>query len=222
MQTSIVGNGSHYHSNLDAFNSSLSLEDGNPYAYVQLPQLQATREAISIVNQDVKITDMDAFTDYNIAVLNSEQVNVNVRGRTALHEMSFPTTIVDYRKTATMQGLNKLNGFTGNVTFNNYLYATDTLLGTTTLNNLTLYPGNNTLPMRSIIIIINQTFVLEEIINDPKSTLLPVDIVGNSSVYDELHLSYFEKAFQSVTLSVTLDIDKALAAAAAGIHVGGF
>ncbi len=69
--------------------------------------------------------------------------------------------------------------------------------------------------MRSIV---NQTLVLEEIVSDPKNTLLPVDIVGNSSVYNGLHLSYFEKALQSVSLSVTLDVGKALAAA--GISPG--
>ncbi len=104
VQTSTIRNASPYHPNLDAFNASLSLDGGNPYAYVELPELHATKQAISIVNQDVKITDMDAFTVYNVAVLNSEQVKVDVYGQTALHEMRFPSITVDYRKTATMQG----------------------------------------------------------------------------------------------------------------------
>lgn len=104
VQNSTIGNGSPYHPNLDAFNASLSLAGGQPFGYVELPKLHATSQATSIVDQEVQIFDLDAFTDYNIAVLSNEQVKVNVRGRTALHEGRFPTTTIDYRKTATMQG----------------------------------------------------------------------------------------------------------------------
>ena len=56
------------------------------------------------MDQDVIITDADAFIAYNEAVLNQEEVQVNVKGRTALHEMKLPTTHVDYDKITTMKG----------------------------------------------------------------------------------------------------------------------
>ncbi|KAL6716796.1 hypothetical protein ACLMJK_004708 [Lecanora helva] len=238
-QTGIIGNKSPYHPNLDAFNASLSLDGGAPYAYVKIPKVHATRQATSIVDQEVSIVDLMAFTDYTTSVLQNEEVKVEVKGRTPLHEMSFPTTTVDYKKTATMKGFNKLNGFNvtsfsilltpepdgtnmlgtvyipnptvmtismGNVTFTNYL-PTSIPLGTTTLTNLTLAPGNNTVPMRSTV---NQTLVLEQLQSTYKNGFLPVDIVGNSSVYEGQHLPYFEKALASVTQHVVLDVGSAL------------
>ncbi|KAL9636421.1 MAG: hypothetical protein Q9164_002841 [Protoblastenia rupestris] len=108
LQNSTIGNPSRYHPQLDAFNASLALDGGNPYAYIQIPAIRATRQAISIVDQDVAITDLAAFTAYNEAVLNNEEVKVDVNGRTGLHEGRLPTTTVDYRKTATMKGMKNL------------------------------------------------------------------------------------------------------------------
>jgi len=64
-----------------------------------------------VIDQDVIIKDQASFADYNVAVLQQEKVNVNLKGRTKLHEMRFPDTTVDYDKTVTMNGLNKLQGF---------------------------------------------------------------------------------------------------------------
>ena len=105
MQTAVIGNKSPYHPNLDAFNASLSLDGGSPYAYVQIPKVHATKQAASIVDQDVAIANLMAFTDYTMQVLQNEDVKVKVKGRTPLHEMRFPTTTVDYDKTATMKGV---------------------------------------------------------------------------------------------------------------------
>ncbi|KAL2053437.1 hypothetical protein ABVK25_006431 [Lepraria finkii] len=242
VQTSVIGNGSPYHPNLDAFNASLSLDGRAPYAYIEIPQVHATAQATTVVDQDVSITDLDAFTDYNIAVLQNEDVKLDVKGKTALHEMRFPTNTVNYDKAVTMKGLNKLTGFNvtnftielnpepdgtnmvgtvyipnptvmtismGNVTFDNFIASTTTRIGTTTLTNLTLFPGNNTIPMRSQI---NQTLVLTQILENFKDGMLPIDIVGNSSVYDGQHLVYFEKALASVTQHITLNVGMALKA----------
>ena len=63
--------------------------------------------------------------------------------------------------------------------------------------------------MRSIV---NQTLVLEQIVTTFKNGMLPIDIVGNSSVYNGQHLTYFEKALSSVTQHITLDVGSALKA----------
>ena len=246
LQNSTVENLSSYHPQLDAFNASLSLDGQPPYAYVEIPHIHATRDAISMVDQDVTITDAEAFSAYNVAVLNQEEVKVDVKGHTGLHEMRFPKTTVTYDKTTTMKGLNKLSGFNvtsfsikltpdpdgtnmvgevyipnpsvmtltmGNVTFENILPATSTTpatnIGNTTLNNLVLTPGNNTIPMRSII---NQTIVIEALATTYKDGMLPVDIVGTQAVYNGQHLPYFEKALQSLTQHISLDVGSALKA----------
>ena len=73
--------------------------------------MHATEHAISIVDQDVKITNETAFEEYNAAVLGEEEVQLDVKGRTGLHEMKYPETTVDYHKTVTMKGesMNPLN-----------------------------------------------------------------------------------------------------------------
>ena len=65
--------------------------------------------------------------------------------------------------------------------------------------------------MRSIV---NQTLVLTKLTTDPKfkDGFLPIDIVGNSSVYNGVHLTYFEKTLQSNTLHVALNVKQALSA----------
>ena len=68
------------------------------------------------MDQDVPITDMDAFIAYNEAVLAQEEVKVNVKGQTGLHEMSFPTAHVDYDATATLKGRSDILPYTQNNT----------------------------------------------------------------------------------------------------------
>lgn len=99
----------------------------------------------------------------------------------------------------------------GNVTFNNYVDGD--FIGTSTLSDLVLRPGNNTLPMRSKV---NQTLVIGKVTAKYTDGLLPVDIVGNSSVYEGQHLEYFEKALQSNRQHIVLDVGAALAAVTGG------
>ena len=249
-QNSTIVNNTPYHPQLDAFNASLSLHGSGPYAYVELPHLHATQTGSNLIDQDVTITDLAAFTAYNVAVLNDESVQVDVDGKTTLHEMRFPDTTVTYNTTTTMNGLNKFSGFNvtsfsiklppepdgtnmvgevyipnpsvltlhmGNVTFGNFLpatpYSSPFFIGNSTLENVVLVPGNNTVPMRSTI---NQTLVLDAIGLVYKNGILPVDIVGATSVYNGQHLTYFEAALQSLTQHVKLDVGAALKAATGG------
>lgn len=99
----------------------------------------------------------------------------------------------------------------GNVTFNNYV--DNKFIGTSSLSDLVLKPGNNTVPMRSIV---NQTLVIEKVTGTYKDGMLPVDIVGNSSVYNGQHLGYFEKALQSNRQHITLNVGAGLAALGGG------
>lgn len=105
----------------------------------------------------------------------------------------------------------------GNVTFNNFIHGTQTLIGNSTLTDLVLKPGNNTIPMKSIV---NQTLVITELTSNFKNGMLPVDIVGLSSVYNGQHLPYFEKALASNTQTITLDVGSALAKIGLNISSG--
>ena len=103
-QNTTITNPSDYHPNLDAFNASISLHGRPPYGYIIIPKVHATAHATSIVDQDVKITDEGAFEEYCAKVVAEEEVQVDVRGRTGLHEMRYPETTVDYDKTVTLKG----------------------------------------------------------------------------------------------------------------------
>ncbi|KAL8898593.1 MAG: hypothetical protein Q9207_006626, partial [Kuettlingeria erythrocarpa] len=79
-QDALLTNHNKYHPRLDAFNASLSVGGGagedKPYAYVQLPAVHATETTTTHVDQDVQITDMDAFVDYNTQLLTKESVDL--------------------------------------------------------------------------------------------------------------------------------------------------
>ena len=104
-QVSILRSNSSYHPDLDAFNASLSLNGtGSPYAYINIPATHATTIAYSTVNQTVQIVDLDRFADYTAALISSEEIAVAVQGRTGLHEMRFPTTMVNFDKVTILKG----------------------------------------------------------------------------------------------------------------------
>ncbi|MCJ1244257.1 hypothetical protein MMC30_001455 [Trapelia coarctata] len=246
-QVSTSLNDSPYHPHLDAFNASLALEGNNPYTYVTIPAIDAEANSTVIVDQDVAITDLKAFTDYNIALLQNEKINIAIQGSTSLHEMKFPTTTVNFNKVVTINGLNKLSGFNitsinillkplpdgtnmaGTVSIPNASPITfsmgnvimdvlhdGTRIGTSTLPDLTLYPGENIVNTTSVV---NQTTVLTLITTTYHDGMIPLDFVGTSSVFDGVHLTYFEEALKSVTQHVVLDAGKALSAI--GLNITG-
>jgi len=95
----------------------------------------------------------------------------------------------------------------GDVTQN--LYVNGQYIGNNTIPNLTLVPGNNVFNFTGIS---DQATVLNLISTTYTNGILPVTIIGNSSVVNGQHIPYFEQALQSVPLHVDLDVGSALAA----------
>lgn len=104
----------------------------------------------------------------------------------------------------------------GNVTFNTFV--NDTLIGNATIQDFVLKPGNNSYSMRGVT---DQVTVLSMLQNNYPSGILPVRIVGNSSIYNGQHLTYYEKALQANTQHLNLNVGAALAAAGINITGGG-
>ncbi|KAL8788554.1 MAG: hypothetical protein Q9213_001627 [Squamulea squamosa] len=210
-QTAKLTNHNKYHPRLDAFNASLSVggAEDKPYAYIQLPEVHATETTYTHVDQEVQITDMDAFIDYNTQLLTKESVDLVVRGRTKLHEMRLPVTTVDYHKTIHMKGLNGLSGFNvtsfsikltpepdganmvGEVLIPNPSVLTISM-GNVTFNNFVDGTFIGTSLLSDLVLkpgdnnvpmrsTVTQTFVIETVVGKYKDGMLPVDIVGNSS-----------------------------------------
>lgn len=82
-----------------------------------------------------------------------------------------------------------------------------TPVGVATIKDLVLVPGNNTFEMRAVT---NQTTVVTMIFTDYKQGILPIDVVGKTATFNNQSLAYYEKALQSNTLRINLDVIDAL------------
>ncbi|KIN07058.1 hypothetical protein OIDMADRAFT_36718 [Oidiodendron maius Zn] len=80
------------------------------------------------------------------------------------------------------------------------------VVGNATINDLTLYPGDNNVLMSSIV---DQTKVVESM--DASSGIVTVEILGNSSVYNGKHIPYYEKALSRTALSLDINLKQVLA-----------
>jgi hypothetical protein len=96
----------------------------------------------------------------------------------------------------------------GNVTMN--LSIDGESIGTALLPNLVLKPGENNSTMSSIL---DQEGlpVISLVQEKYKDGVIPLEIVGNSSIRNGEHLEYFEEAIKSNTIKVNLDVGPALA-----------
>jgi hypothetical protein len=97
----------------------------------------------------------------------------------------------------------------GNVTMN--LSVNGTNIGTALLPNLVLHPGANNVSMQSIV---KQITVIGLVKSTYQDKIIPLDIVGNSSVSTQNgdHLTYFEDAIKSNVIRVDLNVGPALEA----------
>lgn len=103
----------------------------------------------------------------------------------------------------------------GNVTMD--LSVDGKAIGTSLVPNLLLKPGNNVLPMQSKV---DQLTILGLIQSKYKDAVLPIDILGNSSVRNGEHLTYYEDAIKSNLIKLNLDVGPALAGI--GINITSF
>jgi len=215
--------------------------DIKPFAYMQIPAVKADDETTIDIDQELQIADMDQFIAYNKLVVNSEQYRMAIRGRVKVKQSGLPKTTVNYNKVVTMKGLNRLSGLNitstkilldpesdgtnmlGNVTIPNPsvmavnmgnvtldLSVAGLAIGSALIPNLQLNPGDNHLQMRTIA---NQTTVLKLVMGKYTNGILPIDVIGNSSINAAGdHLPYFEQAIRENTLHMNVDVGTALAA----------
>jgi hypothetical protein len=83
-----------------------------------------------------------------------------------------------------------------------------TPIGNAHLSNVTLVPGNNTLPLRATT---NETLVLGLVQANPAYLKgLPVDIAVQNSTMNGVVIPYFTRALQANPLHVSLDVAQAI------------
>ncbi|KAF2026486.1 hypothetical protein EK21DRAFT_74074 [Setomelanomma holmii] len=237
---SVIRSDSSYHPTIDGFTAALSLEGKQPFLHMKIPITQSEAVTNVTVDQDVKFTSVEAFTEYTKFVIGAEEFKVYLDGKTKIHLKGLPSMNVDYDKVVTMKGLNSLKGLNitsirvlapalsdgsnmvgtvyipnpsvmtldlGNVTMN--LSVDGKSIGTSLLPDLVLRPGNNTVPMQARV---DQLTVIGLIQSKYKNAVLPLDVIGNSSVKDGKHLTYYEEAIKSNTIKLDLNVGPALSA----------
>jgi hypothetical protein len=98
-----------FHPTLDEFQAALFLENTEPnikpFGYITIPRLHAGALETITIDQELQIADPEQFGLYNIAVLNSDNYRVAVRGRTNLHLGAFPVVKVNFNKVITSKGM---------------------------------------------------------------------------------------------------------------------
>lgn len=94
----------------------------------------------------------------------------------------------------------------GNVTMN--LSVDDKPIGYALIPNVLLKPGDNQMPMQSHV---QQIEILQLVTTKYKNAVIPLDIIGNSTIKDGVHLTYYETALSHNAIRLDLSVAEALA-----------
>lgn len=100
-----IGVSSIFKPELHEFDVSMSMEGSDKeFLSLTIPALQARDGVIVEADQRAELADVDAFTDFAVKMMLSEEITINVNGVAPLKLGALPTTDVDYRKTVTLKG----------------------------------------------------------------------------------------------------------------------
>ncbi|KAI5466401.1 hypothetical protein BGZ63DRAFT_347553 [Mariannaea sp. PMI_226] len=114
--------------NIDAFEGEMYLEDyepHTPFLSVQFPKTNGDKHQLVNISQQVNITDMDAFSRFNVWFHNNETVRVTLNGKTKVKPSGLDRKYdVTFKKTVTFKGLNMFDGTT--VTNGHISFSSDT------------------------------------------------------------------------------------------------
>ncbi|KAI1369337.1 hypothetical protein F5Y08DRAFT_293073 [Xylaria arbuscula] len=229
------------HATVDAFQGTMYLADVDPplaFAQIDFPQTStASKQAVN-VSQEIQISDEDAFTTFNKALLSSASVNVQVKGDTHIHvrgiSRAYPAT---FDKTVALTGLNNFDGLSisdpsisirskGNFNATVHIpnpsvltleignttftsYLNDEDVGQTYINNLVLRPGNNTFATSADI---QQLPIVSALTQKPLCELegkLPFRLKGKDVVNNGQVLPYFRDALAASYQNITIDLSEA-------------
>ena len=102
---SVVITNSKYHPELDAFDTKLHLEGSNtPFLQFRSPPVKAVNGTETEVKQRVQITNLDAFTDYTIKSITSDEFTIRLKGKGGLKVDNLPHTTVNYNQKINIKG----------------------------------------------------------------------------------------------------------------------
>ncbi|KAF2968729.1 hypothetical protein GQX73_g4812 [Xylaria multiplex] len=210
------------------------------FAQIEFPRTTSSAMQTINVTQEIQISDQNPLTAFNTALLSSASVKVQIKGNTHIHvqgiSRSFPAI---FDKTVTLTGLNNFDGLSisdpsinaisatnnfngtvhipnpsvltleiGNTTFTNYFNGEE--IGQTYINNLVLYPGDNTFFTSADIA---QLPIINALTQEPFCELqgrLPFQLSGKDVVNNGQVLPYFRDALATNNQSITIDLSEAV------------
>ncbi|KAI9903075.1 hypothetical protein N3K66_002427 [Trichothecium roseum] len=115
VESTITTDGS-VHADIDAFRGDMYLEGADPYvpfASLDFPKTNSDKHQDVDISQSVDITDMDAFTNFNIEFFQKESVDITIKGKTKVKPSGLDRkSKVDFKKTLETKGLNLFKGTT--------------------------------------------------------------------------------------------------------------
>ncbi|KAL4929282.1 DUF3712 domain-containing protein [Aspergillus undulatus] len=231
-QHQVIGTDSVFHPTIYSFDAAVSLLGSAVFATVRVPEVKGNDGAEVHVDQWVDLSDAEAFAGFSTAVMMNEEFKLNIYGEPKLKQGGLPKIDIDYNKTVTMKGLNKLDGFRieslsldlnrddGNNAVGTVFIPNPSVLRLS-MGNLTLdvSAGNGTAVGQSFLndLILEpgnntvpmlsalDTDLLIEFVGEIGSTL-PLTIVGNSSVYNGEEIPYFTAALAANELTTDLNL----------------
>ena len=96
---------SKFHPTIQAFKADLSLEKGGePFLSLNVPDAKADKSTQIVVEEDLKLPNLDRFTEYTKKVISSEEFDVYMSGKPKLKLSGLDAIEVDYNKVITMKG----------------------------------------------------------------------------------------------------------------------
>ncbi|KAL4907482.1 hypothetical protein BDW74DRAFT_176247 [Aspergillus multicolor] len=235
-QRQVIGSDSMFHPKIFEFDADVSLLGGPVFATADVPEVKADDGAVVVVDQWLNLTDAGAFGDFAQAVMLNEEFKMNIYGEPRLKQGGLPTIDIDYNKTVTMKGLNKLDGFKiVSLTPVDDRDDGNTAEGTVYIPNpsvLQLDMGNLTLDVSlQNGTVLGQSFLNDLVLKPGNNTVpmlanmdmsaffsmvlagqreIPLRIVGNSSVYNGKEIPYFTQALAANVLTTTLNLTEVL------------
>ncbi|KAM5356003.1 hypothetical protein ACJ41O_002649 [Fusarium nematophilum] len=224
---------------IDSFEGVMYLEDTEdqtPFASLEFPETNGNKHQLVNVSQRVEITDLAAFTRFNIWFHNNETVRVTVSGRTKVKPSGLTRKYgVDFIKTVTLNGLNHFDGtevtdghisldsdadrnFNGTANIPNASVFTLDNGNVTFINYVgdeevgTLYIDNMVLKPGDNIVNITATMDQAKILGAARQRpycetgVVPFKLLGKSVINHGENLTYFAAALASANQTVEIDI----------------
>merc|ERR1711977_523229 len=198
-QNTILHNPSTFTPTLDPFPAEFFLVTNGTYAATSImtlpmPGIHAKKAVNASIEQEViQVSDLDALGDYAVAVMNNENITTALVGKTKLHLGKLPTQHIKFNTTSTYKALNSLKGFN----------TTDVLINPLATPGTPNLRGNAFIPNPSLMTI--------ELGNGKVN----MTIIGQTSIRNGEHLTYYEKALKSNVLVLEMNVQQILADSAA-------